>query len=36
MVRDYGNLENMYRSRGDLNKAESIYRKSLELFVSIL
>ncbi len=36
MVSDYGNLENVYRIRGDLNKAERMYRKSLELFVSIL
>ena len=35
MVSDYGNLGNVYRIRGDLDRAEEMYRKSLESFVLI-
>lgn len=35
MVSDYGNLGNVYRIRGDLDRAEEMYRKPLESFVLI-
>ena len=36
MESDYANLGNVYKTRGDLDRAEAMYEKSLELFVSIL
>ena len=32
MASDYGNLGIVYRTRGDLDRAEEMYEKSLELF----
>jgi tetratricopeptide (TPR) repeat protein len=31
MAADYANLGNVYRTRGDLDKAEEMHRKSLEI-----
>jgi tetratricopeptide (TPR) repeat protein len=31
MASDYGNLGNVYRTRGDLDRAEEMYKKSLEI-----
>jgi Tfp pilus assembly protein PilF len=35
MARQYGNLGIVYKTRGDLDRAEEMYKKSLELFVLI-
>ena len=35
MGNDYGNLGIVYQTRGDLDRAEEMYEKSLELFTSI-
>jgi len=35
MESDYGNLGNVYQIRGDLDRTEKMYRRSLELFTSI-
>ena len=32
MANQYGNLGNLYQTRGDLDRAEEMYRKSLALF----
>ena len=32
---DYGNLGNLYQTRGDLDRAEEMYRKSLALFRAV-
>jgi len=35
MESDYGNLGNVYQIRGDLDRAEEMHEKSLELFTLI-
>jgi Tfp pilus assembly protein PilF len=35
MASQYGNLGIVYKARGDLDRAEEMHRKSLELFTSI-
>ncbi len=35
MASKYGNLGSLYKTRGDLNDAEEMYRKSLALFREI-
>jgi len=32
MANQYGNLGNIYQTRGDLDEAEAMYRKALGLF----
>ncbi len=35
MASNYGNLGNVYKTRGDLKAAEEMYEKSLAIFTSI-
>ena len=35
MAGDYGNLGVLYKTRGELDRAEEMYRKSLDLFREI-
>ncbi len=35
MESDYANLGNVYQIRGDLDRTEKMYRRSLELFTSM-
>ncbi len=32
MANQYGNLGTLYKTRGDLDRAEEMYRKAMELF----
>jgi lipopolysaccharide biosynthesis regulator YciM len=35
MANQYGNLGNIYRTRGELDKAEEYWQKSLALFTKV-
>ncbi len=35
MASHYGNLGNIYRTRGDLDRAEEMYKKALALFRAV-